>query len=167
MTQVDERIEASTWDRASLIRQVFEQHAAALELYARQWCDCPEDVVQEAMIKLLRQQQPPDSVPNWLYRVVRNTAISTSRSSQRRRRYEQAASSQKSAWFNCDNGQELEAQWATDSLRDLPIEQREAIVLHLWGGMAFDAVGRLMGVSSSTAHRRYLAGISELRKGTD
>ena len=95
MTQVDERIEATTWDRATVIRQVVSQHAAALELYARQWCDTPEDVVQEALIKLLRQAQPPDSVPNWLYRVVRNTAISASRSSQRRRRYERAASSQR------------------------------------------------------------------------
>ena len=167
MTQVDERIEATTWDRATVIRQVVQQHAAALELYARQWCDAPEDVVQEALIKLIRQTEAPDSIPNWLYRVVRNTAIDASRSAQRRKRYEQAASSQKSTWFNCDNGQETEAKWATESLQALPIEQREAIVLHLWGGLAFEAVGRLMECSSSTAHRRYLAGLAALRKGMD
>ncbi len=28
-----------------LLGNLLDQHAAALELYARQWCDTPEDVV--------------------------------------------------------------------------------------------------------------------------
>ena len=33
-----------------------DRYAAVLELYARQWCDAPEDVVQEAFLKLVAQQ---------------------------------------------------------------------------------------------------------------
>ena len=31
-----------------LLAQLVSQHATALVLYAGQWCDAPEDVVQEA-----------------------------------------------------------------------------------------------------------------------
>ena len=34
--------------------ELVDRHAAALVLYARQWCACPEDVVQTAFLKLVR-----------------------------------------------------------------------------------------------------------------
>ncbi|HZT78720.1 MAG TPA: hypothetical protein VFA26_00740 [Gemmataceae bacterium] len=40
--------------------RLIDQHAAALVLYARQWCAAPEDVVQEALVKLVRQRKPPE-----------------------------------------------------------------------------------------------------------
>jgi hypothetical protein len=43
-----------------LLGRLFDRHAAALELYARQWCDAAEDVVQEALIELVGQCRPPD-----------------------------------------------------------------------------------------------------------
>ena len=53
---------------------------------------------------------------------------------------------------------------ATAALQRLPIEQRETLVAHLWGGLTFEQIGELTGVSSSTAHRRYLAGLESLRE---
>ena len=58
-----------------LLAQLLDQHAAALELYARQWCDSPEDVVQEAFLKLAGQRDLPANPAAWLFRVVRNGAI--------------------------------------------------------------------------------------------
>jgi DNA-directed RNA polymerase specialized sigma24 family protein len=52
----------------------FDEHARALTLYARQWSDAPEDVVQDAFVSLARQWSVPDRVVPWLYRVVRNAA---------------------------------------------------------------------------------------------
>ena len=40
--------------------RLIDAHAAPLVLYARLWCDAPEDVVQEAFLKLVRQGRPPD-----------------------------------------------------------------------------------------------------------
>jgi hypothetical protein len=40
--------------------RLFDRHAAVLELYARSWCECPEDVVQEAFVELVGQCPPPD-----------------------------------------------------------------------------------------------------------
>ena len=38
---------------------LLDRYLPALVLYARQWCRAPEDVVQEAFIKLARQAEPP------------------------------------------------------------------------------------------------------------
>src|SRR5438067_11933153 len=70
--------------------ELVDRHAAALVLYARQWCDCPEDVVQTAFLKLVRVRVPPDNLMPWLYRVVRNGAIDASRAPRRRPKYETA-----------------------------------------------------------------------------
>ena len=58
--------------------RLVDRHAAALELYARQWCDTPEDVVQEAFLKLAGQRPLPDKPAAWLFRVVRNGALNAS-----------------------------------------------------------------------------------------
>src|SRR6516162_1775122 len=54
------------------LNRLVNEHAAALVLYARQWCAAPEDVVQEAFIKLAARRPSPDNLVGWLYRVVRN-----------------------------------------------------------------------------------------------
>jgi len=141
-----------------------EEHAAALVLYARQWCAEPEDVVQDAFIKLMRQQPPPSPPLPWLYRVVRNAAIDRDRAVRRRRQHETEAASQTTLWFAPVPGTALDAQSATDALTGLQPEQREAVVAHLWGGLTFEQIGELMGMSSSAAHRHYHAGLVSLRE---
>jgi RNA polymerase sigma-70 factor (ECF subfamily) len=141
-----------------------DEHAAALVLYARQWCAAPEDVVQEAFVKLATQAMPPQHPAAWLYRVVRNGAISAARAEKRRRRHEGIAAARAPAWFRAPDGARLDAQTATAALHDLPAEQRETIIAHLWGGLTFEQIGALTDNSSSTAHRWYTAGLSALRE---
>src|SRR6476469_522236 len=50
-----------------VLADLIENHAAALVLFARQWCDCPADVVQEGFCKLASSSAPDDPVA-WLYR---------------------------------------------------------------------------------------------------
>jgi RNA polymerase sigma-70 factor (ECF subfamily) len=139
-------------------------HAAALVLYARQWCCAPEDVVQEAFLKLMAQKPPPQHVVPWLYRVVRNAALSAARGERRRQRHESAAAARALAWFLPSTESDLDAESATAALRSLPLEQREVIVAHLWGGLTFEQIAEVSGCSSSTAHRWYRAGLSTLRE---
>ena len=147
-----------------LLGRLLDEHAAALVLYARQWCAAPEDVVQEALLKLVTQKAPPDHLVPWLYRVVRNAALSAARSDRRRRHHESVAAGRASPWFEANDSARLDAQAAAGALQGLPIEQREVIVAHLWGGLTFEQVGDVAGCSSSTAHRWYLAGLAALRE---
>jgi RNA polymerase sigma-70 factor (ECF subfamily) len=149
---------------ANVLGRLVDEHAAALVLYARQWCAMPEDVVLEAFIKLAAQRSGRDNPLAWLYRVVRNGAISAARADQRRRRHESTAAARVCAWFVPSEETALDGATATAALQGLPVDQREVLVAHLWGRLTFDQIGVLTGTSASSAHRRYLSGLSALRE---
>ena len=146
------------------VGKLLDEHAAALQLFARQWCDIPEDIVQDAFLKLVTLKKLPDTVVPWLYRVVRNRAISASRASARRRRREAQWAESQQDWFTLSPGQGLDAAAAAQALRTLPPEQRETIVARLWGGLTFEEIGQVTSCVASTAHRRYSEGLAALRE---
>jgi RNA polymerase sigma factor (sigma-70 family) len=146
-----------------LLGALLDRHAAALEMYARQWCRVPEDVVQQAFLQLARQAAVPDQPATWLYRVVRNGAISAARAEQRRRRHEAAVAEGAANWFVADESTGLDAAAATAALGQLAADEREVIVAHLWGGLTFQEIATVTGLPSSTAHRRYESGLRILR----
>jgi RNA polymerase sigma-70 factor (ECF subfamily) len=147
-----------------LLGRLLDRHAAALELYARQWCDSAEDVVQEAYVKLSAQRRLPDNPAAWLFRVVRHGAINAAVAARRRKRHEAAAAGEALAWFQDDRSAAVDPEMAEAALRTLPIAEREVIVAHLWGGLTFEQVAALAGRSTSTTHRLYQSGLSTLRE---
>jgi RNA polymerase sigma-70 factor (ECF subfamily) len=142
--------------------RLYRQQAPALRLFARQWAESAEDLVQDAFVRLAQQSTPPERVLPWLYRVIRNQALANHRSATRRRKRETQSGSPV-AWFAAVDDQ-LDAQEATRLLAGLPLESREAIVARLWGGLTFAEVAELVGCSLATAQRRYQAGLAELRE---
>jgi RNA polymerase sigma factor (sigma-70 family) len=145
------------------LARLLDRHGPPLILYARQWCAVPEDVVQEAFVKLVQLRQPPKEVVPWLYRVVRNGAMDAGKAARRRRRRE-ASVARPVCWFVESELEGLDAAVAVAALQRLPEEEREAIVARLWGGLSFEQIGEVAGCSASTAFRRYQAGIATLRQ---
>ena len=72
------------------VTRLIDSHAAPLILYARQWSDAAEDVVQDAFVKLVSQTRPPGDPVAWLYRVVRNGALDGAKLARRRQHRESA-----------------------------------------------------------------------------
>ena len=147
-----------------LLSRLVSEYSSALVLYARQLCRNPEDVVQEAFLQLMRQAELPNNVRAWLYRVVRNSAISAAHSATRRRRHESVAAHRGEPWFDSTDERRLDASTATDALGQLPLEQRETIVARVWGGLSYDEIAEVTGSTRSTVFRRYQAGLSTLRE---
>jgi RNA polymerase sigma-70 factor (ECF subfamily) len=145
------------------VARLIDTHTAPLVLCARQWCAEPEDVVQEAFVKLARQGRPPTDAVAWLYRVVRNGAINASKMARRRQRRESAVA-RSERWFIEPEVDGLDAEAAVAALQSLVTEQREAIIARHWGGLSFEQIAEVVGCSASTAFRRYTAGVDELRK---
>jgi RNA polymerase sigma-70 factor (ECF subfamily) len=150
---------------AEVLGGLFDEHAAALVLFARQWSDTPEDVVQDAFVALAGQRVLPERAVAWLYRVVRNGAITSARRSCRRRSREQRAAARETApgesWFTTTD-ERIDAEAASRMLAGLDGETRETIVARLWGGLTFEEIARLQGCSVATAYRRYQAGLTRL-----
>jgi RNA polymerase sigma-70 factor (ECF subfamily) len=146
------------------ISRLFDRHAAALELFAAQWARAPADAVQEAFLKLATQTKPPEHPVAWLYRVVRNAAISAARSEGRRERNEKETLAGARPWFVPADGDRIDAQAATEALQSLADEEREVVVARIWGELTFEEIAEVAGISSSTAHRRYESALASLRE---
>jgi RNA polymerase sigma-70 factor (ECF subfamily) len=146
-----------------LLGRLLDEHGGALALFAAQWTEVADDCVQEALVELARQPRVPDNAVAWLYRVVRNRAISQHRAARRRERREQLAlrlrPREGDARAELTDAEELAA--ALESLSD---DLREVVVARVWGGLNFEQIAALAGCSTSTAHRRYEAGLAALRE---
>jgi RNA polymerase sigma-70 factor (ECF subfamily) len=142
--------------------RLYRQHAPALRLYARQWADSAEDLIQDAFVRLACQAPPPEQVLPWLYRVIRNQALTNYRSETQRRQRERRSNGPVHWFASVDS--RLEAQEAKQMLGELPLDLREVVVARLWGGLTFAEVAELVGCSLATAHRYYEAGLTQLRE---
>lgn len=149
---------------AELLGSLIDQHAAALELYAGQWCGCPEDVLQEVLIDLARSDRRPENPVAWLYRAVRFRAINAGRARRRRRRHEARAALDRPAVLVPPSGETLDARQVAAAVDALPDEEREVVVARLWGELSFREIGEVTGTSESTAHRRYRSALMRLRE---
>ena len=147
-----------------LIGRLFDSHARALVLYARQLCADPTDVVQQAFMKLAEQRQIPRDPLAWLYRVVRNEALMASRATRRRHRRETQAVQNKDNWFYPSDTDSIDGVTVANAVAALPEEQREIVTAHIWGGLSFHEIGNLMEMSRSSTHRCYQQALQNLRE---
>ena len=146
------------------------EHAAACRVYAGRLAppSAAEDATQEAFVKLCRRLAAGDGMPDhpraWLLSAVRSAALDLRRSDRRRDRREAFVASA-DTFVPSDTG--LDGDTVIAALDTLPERQREVVVLHLWAGLTFAEAGGLMGVSASTAHAAYTAGLAAMRKRLD
>ena len=137
------------------------QHEKNLILYARQWCNAPEDVVQEALMELIRKQLSPLQNTAWVYTVVRNKAVSVTRHSSK---IKPMIGPNCEPWFEPNTGDAIDAHAAQLHLQGLEESIREVLILKLWSGLSFEEIAPLAQCSKSEAHRKYQMGLELLRK---
>ena len=140
----------------------------ALLLFARQWPhDSPEDIVQEAFMRLFKQPELPENVTAWLFTVVRNLSNNHIRSEKRRKNREFFISSHNSSWFVAserDDETNVNHTELIEQLQQLPFQYREVIVAKIWGKLTFGQIAAIQETSSSSAHRTYQAGLKLLQE---
>ena len=144
------------------LQQLIDAHGAALALYARQWCNAPEDALQEALIELLRQDPVPDHPVAWLFKAVRRRAMNLARGERRRAEHHRRAGRQREAWFVDEGDEQLDRGELARMLDQLPGLEREIVVVRIWGELPFERIAELVDLSSSTVHRRYRRALSLL-----
>lgn len=118
-----------------------------------------EDVVQETFVALLAQSDAPDNPEHYCVRSFRNRALNYRRSFWRR----VAREFESHRWFERAREESPAERAAMRCLAELPVAQREVIVLKLWHDCTFEEVGELLEVSPNTAAGRYRYGLEKLR----
>ena len=147
---------------AALIAELFDRYAAALEFYAAQRTTAPQDCVQDAFLELARQPAPPADPGAWLFRVVRNRALNAARAAQRRAVHEETAA----RWHSANRRvvDPSDTVGTTDLLQRLTDQQREVVVLRVWGQLSWQEIAEVADSSRSAAQRTYVQALEHLRK---
>jgi RNA polymerase sigma-70 factor, ECF subfamily len=149
----------------------FQFHGPKLLLYARQWTRSQadaEDVVQEAFVRFWRHQRGlPGNPMALLVTSVRRAALDLGRQESRRLAREERSNAGR------EDGEPLFATPLDDddrrktiesALWRLPDEQREVLVLKIWGELTFEQIGAQLEIPPNTAASRYRYALAALRR---
>src|SRR5436190_13772885 len=133
-------------DSSGWCETLYQAKAAELILYGRALGLShaeAEDVLHETFMVLMQQVQCPAKLEHYCVRSFRNRVLNYRRSLWRRLTRELESS----RWFEKSEGETAEEREAMRYLAELPIEQREVIVLKIWHRRTFEEVGELLDIS--------------------
>jgi RNA polymerase sigma-70 factor (ECF subfamily) len=145
------------------VRGLYETHGRALLAYASALLRDPsaaEDVLHQVFLNLVRGRASIAGEPSaYLFRAVRNRALNHIRGQSRETDLADAA-----VWLESPDGSRETSLALQSALRALPEEQREVIVLRIWGQMTFEEAAVVIGISPNTAASRYRYGLAKLKE---
>ena len=150
---------------------LYDAHGDALYGYLLVLLGSPEeaeDALQELFARLLskgRKLARLRKAEAYLFRSARNEAFSRLRRRSVRERGQEVLS-ETARLLDAIPGDEVsreEFDRVNAAMKQLPPEQREAIVLTFFQGMTFNEIGRVAGISPNTAASRYRYALDKLR----
>jgi len=145
------------------IEVLYRQHGAALLLFASTISGDrgrAQDALHQVFLKLIENGGLSQAIDKkaYLFACVRNTLLNDSKLERRH-----TALEVDSIWFSPPERDYAEEQNLRRALYALPTDQREVIVLHVWGELTFLQIGDLVGCSANTAASRYRYALAKLR----
>ena len=150
--------------KSEIWRELLARHGPALVLFARQWLGThadAEDAVQDAFVRFLQVRRRPDDPVAYLYACVRTASIDAARTRARRKRVDEKRSGPESVFADASDQAELTAS-VQAALAALPQDQREVIVMKIWGGLTFSQIAAALDLSPNTAASRYRYALERL-----
>ncbi len=145
------------------IEALYRQHGAALLLFASTMSgdrDRAQDALHQVFLKLVENgslNQAADKKA-YLFACVRNAVLNDSNLQRRN-----IAIEPDSVWFSPPDRDYAAEQNLRRALNALPDDQREVILLHVWGELTFSQIGDLLHASSNTVASRYRYALGKLR----
>ena len=143
------------------LQKIFEQYAGALILYAKALVpdhQAAEDIVQDIFLGLLSTATVPEKPKNYLLRAVKNRAVN-----HRRQAAVAALGSDVAELFQRPLEQEEARQALSMAMLELPLQQREVVVLKIWNELSFREIAELLKLPANTVASRYRYGLERLR----
>ena len=145
------------------IELLYRQHGAALLLFASTITGergRAQDAVHHVFLKLIENGNLSRAQDKkaYLFACIRN-AVLNERKFQGR--HEPLATD--SAWFSPPNRDVTGERNLRRALAELPDDQREIVVLHIWGDLTFSQIADVLSINSNTAASRYRYALGKLR----
>ncbi len=122
-----------------------------------------EDAAQESFIELMRAGRPiTASLPGWLHTVAVRRSLDRIKTSQRRRRREEAFAAKAGAVVEADTDDLL--AMVDEAIAAQPDTYRIPIVLRFLEGHTHAEIGAQLGIAESTVRHRIEKGVEEVRE---
>jgi RNA polymerase sigma-70 factor (ECF subfamily) len=145
------------------IRRLYDEHDRLLLAYGTALLGdvaAAEDLIHQVFVRLLRGDLVITGAPaSYLCRAVRNAALNV-----RRGWWRQVELERVEPWLEAPPDLHDAALGLQQALGRLPCDQREVVVLHVWGQLTFQEIGEAVAISPSTAASRYRYGLARLRE---
>ena len=153
----------STNRNSAEIEVLYRQHGAALLLFAASISGDrgrAQDAIHQVFMRLIENGSLSQATDKkaYLFACVRNAVLNDSKLERRN-----AALDPESMWFCPPDRDYAGEQNLTRALTGLPEDQREVLVLHIWGELTFAQIAALLDVSSNTVASRYRYALVKLR----
>lgn len=156
------------------LEELYDVYSAPLFRYALMLTcsrDDAEDAVGSVFVRVAREWKHFGRVENvraYLFSAVRNAAFNILRGKRRR----EAAQESVCAAFQvgqqlADRVDQAESQVLCEALDELPVDQREVLILKVFDEMTFREIADTVGASVSTIASRYRYGIEKLRRALE
>lgn len=147
------------------IERLYRQHGAALLLFATALTgerSRAQDAIHQVFAKLLEDEklQQATDVKSYLFACVRNAALND----RRVRGRDVALADDGLAWFEPPSRDYAEEASLRRALAELPDDQRQVTVLHIWGELTFAQIADLLSISANTVASRYRYALARLRE---
>jgi RNA polymerase sigma-70 factor, ECF subfamily len=141
---------------------LYREHGPALLLFALAITgerSKAQDAVHHVFLRLLEKGdlRRASDKKAYLFGCVRNAILNERKRQDRQRPLDD------SAWFSPPDQDYAGEQNLRRALAALPEDQRQIVVLHVWGELTFSQVGDLLNVSANTAASRYRYALGKLR----
>jgi RNA polymerase sigma factor (sigma-70 family) len=145
------------------IEALYRQHGAALLVFASSISgdrSRAQDAVHQVFLKAIENGSVSEAINKkaYLFTCVRNAVLNEAKLQNRNMPLDVD-----SAWFSPPDRDYAGEQNLRHALCDLPDDQREVVVLHVWGELTFLEIGELLGLNSNTAASRYRYALAKLR----
>ena len=144
------------------IELLYRQHGPALLLFALAITgerSRAQDAVHHVFLTLLEngKLRRAGDKKAYLFGCVRNAILNERKRQERNRPLDE------SAWFSPPDQDYAGEQNLRRALAALPDDQRQVVLLHVWGELTFSQIADLLEVSSNTAASRYRYALGKLR----
>lgn len=145
------------------IEVLYRQHGAALLLFASAMSGDrgrAQDALHQVFLQLIQNERLSQAADKkaYLFACVRNAVLNDTNLQRRNITLEAD-----SVWFSPPDRDYAAEQNLRRALNSLPDDQREVVVLHVWGDLTFSQIGDLLNASSNTIASRYRYALGKLR----
>ena len=146
------------------IESLYRQHGAALLLFASAITgerSRAQDAVHQVFLKLIENGNlgRAQDKKAYLFACTRNAVLNERKFQDRHEPLEFD-----SAWFSPPDRDISGERNLRRALAALPEDQREIVVLHIWGDLTFSQIADLLSINANTAASRYRYALGKLRE---